>query len=221
MYSTTGTHTANGGDDTKIILYPKLQPATAEPQPKTRFNGPAMFRNCDVLIRPFVTADAAAMFDAARESMADLRHWMTWCQPGYSVVDAQAFVAECGPAWQNGEHYSFAIINAADNSFLGSVGLNNINRVHQFANIGYWVRTSAGGRGIATAALRLVGEFGLRDLELRRLEILIPEVNIASQRVAQKAGAKFEGLLRQRLMIQGRLHDATMYSLVLSDLPRN
>ena len=220
MYSTTGTtHTANGDDDTKITLYPQQKPAAGELRERRRFNGPAVFRDSDILIRPFSPDDAIPMFEAARESMADLSQWMTWCQPEYSLADAQAFIAECGPAWQTGDHYSFAIVSATDHAFLGSVGLNNLNRAHQFANIGYWVRSSGGGRGIATAALRLVAAFGLRELELRRLEILIPDVNIASQRVAQKAGAKFEGLLRQRVLIQSRVHDAALYSFVLSDLP--
>ncbi len=60
--------------------------------------------------------------------------------------------------------------------------------------------------------------FGLKELELNRLEFLVPASNFSSQRVAQKVGAKFEGMLRQRLMIAGEPHDAVMYSLVRDDL---
>ena len=159
------------------------------------------------------------MHEAARETMEQLCAWMTWCRPDYSVTDAQDFILQCGPAWEKGEHYSFAIVDAQDNSFLGSVGLNNLNRLHKFGNLGYWVRRAARGRGVATAAARLGAEFGFRELGLNRVEILIPEINLASQRVAQKAGAKFEGLLRNRVMIAEKCQDAVLYSIVPNDLP--
>lgn len=219
MYSTIATYTATCAEDPKIILYPKAPFQVVRRESQMRFTGPATFRNENVIIRPFQPADAALMHAAARESMEQLCAWMTWCHPEYTVADARDFIADCGPAWENGEHYSFAIIDARDNSFLGSVGLNNLNHAHHYANVGYWVRNAASGRGAATSAVRLLALFALRELGLNRLEILIPEVNVASQRVAQKAGAKFEGLLRNRLMIGSKCHDAVLYSLLLNDLP--
>src|SRR5437764_6118705 len=50
---------------------------------------------------------------------------------------------------QGDEWYSFAVLDQSCGRFLGGVGINFINRVHQFANLGYWVRTSAAGRGVA------------------------------------------------------------------------
>jgi RimJ/RimL family protein N-acetyltransferase len=64
----------------------------------------------------------------------------------------------------------------------------------------------------------LTARFGLRVLGLQRIEILAAVGNKASQRVAEKAGAKKEGLLRKRLSIRGQAHDAVMYSLIASDL---
>ena len=42
--------------------------------------------------------------------------------------------------------------------------------------------------------------------------------NAPSRRVAEKAGAKVEGILRNRVTLNGRLHDAVMHSLVPGDL---
>jgi len=52
--------------------------------------------------------------------------------------------------------------------------------------------------------------------ELHRIEIIMSVENIASQRVAEKAGAVREGILRQRLLLNGRRHDAVMFA-VLND----
>jgi RimJ/RimL family protein N-acetyltransferase len=101
---------------------------------------------------------------------------------------------------------------------LGGVGLNFINRVHQFANLGYWTRTSASGKGIASQAARLVALFGLEQLGLQRIEIVAALPNLASQRVAEKIGAVREGVLRKRLRIRGEAEDAILFSLVREDL---
>jgi RimJ/RimL family protein N-acetyltransferase len=41
---------------------------------------------------------------------------------------------------------------------------------------------------------------------------------VASQKVAEKAKAKREGVLRNRLLLHDRSHDAVMYSLVVTDM---
>ena len=61
---------------------------------------------------------------------------------------------------------------------------------------------------------RLLAEFGFEALGLIRLELVIEPQNTASQRVAEKAGAKREGLLRNRLTINGKSRDAWMYSFI-------
>jgi RimJ/RimL family protein N-acetyltransferase len=86
------------------------------------------------------------------------------------------------------------------------------------ANLGYWVRTSAAGRGVATNATRAAARFGFEQLGLRRIEIVAAVDNIPSQRVAEKAGAVREGILRQRLLIRGKSMDAVLFSLVREDL---
>ena len=170
-----------------------------------------------VHVRPFQQEDALPMYQAARESMEQLRAWMTWCRADFSLAHAEAFVAQSARAWARGEQFSFAIMDARDHSFLGSVGLNHLDQTHKFANVGYWVRNAAAGRGVATVAVQQVAAFGLGELGLNRLEFLIPTINVASQRVAQKSGAKFEGVLRNRLMISGRSHDAAMYAVTRND----
>jgi len=67
-------------------------------------------------------------------------------------------------------------------------------------------------RGIASEAVRLVREWAFEHTDLVRLEVVVAVENLASQRVAEKAGAFREGILRSRLMLQGSTHDAVMYS---------
>ena len=180
---------------------------------------PNEFLSCDgnIGLRLFALDDVPGLFNAIRESMTQLSAWMVWAHPGYSIEDTQSFVLRCGPGWEKGEQYSFAIVDARDGQFLGSVGLSAVNRAHGFANLGYWVRTRKTRHGVATSATRMAARFSFESLKLQRVELLVPTANIASQRVAEKAGAKCEGLLRKRLQLNGISHDAFVYSFTRED----
>lgn len=172
-----------------------------------------------ILVRPYRTDDINAMYEAVRESIPEVSRWMPWCHAGYSVDDASAFILAREEAWKSDREYGFGVFDAESGRFLGGVGLSFINRVHNSANLGYWVRTSAAGRGVASRATRLVARFGLEEIGLQRIEILAAVDNLASQRAAEKAGARLEGaLLRRRLRIYDQPVDARLFSLVSEDL---
>jgi RimJ/RimL family protein N-acetyltransferase len=156
---------------------------------------------------------ALAVFAAIMESRCELTRWMAWCGPNYSYEDCLLYANSRGEAWQRGEAYIFVIQWRDGDEVLGLCGLNRIDRVDLRANLGYWVRTSRVGRGVATAATLLLARFGFEDLGLMRLEICVAVDNLASQRVAEKAGAWREGRLRNRLRLQGVQHDAFLFAL--------
>ena len=174
-----------------------------------------------VMIRRYRADDAPLLFEAARASLDELSVWSSWCHPNYTPEESRAFVLSSETAWEQKAAFNFAVFDAGGRLFLGGVGLSKVNRGNKFANLGYWVRSDQTGRGVATAAAVLAAEFGLRDLGLNRVEILIAVGNAASRRVAEKAGAKKEGVLRSRILLHGRPHDAVMYSLVAADLRRD
>jgi RimJ/RimL family protein N-acetyltransferase len=167
----------------------------------------------DVAIRPYRADDAAALFEAARESHADVFPWLEWCHAGYTLLEAEQWSATRAQLFRDGIEYNFVAVDAAGR-FLGGCGLNQINPLHRFANLGYWVRSSAAGTGIAPAAVARLAAFAFASTELQRLEIVCALGNLRSQRAAEKSGALREGTLRRRLSVHGRWHDAVMYSIV-------
>lgn len=175
------------------------------------------FHDGSVGIRPFRHEDAPELFAAARESVQELSRWMVWCHAGYSLEDSERFILQCDAGWNKGEQYSFVIYDVATEDFLGSIGLSAVSLTHKVANLGYWVRTRKTQQGVASAATKLITRFALAELGLNRLELFVPVGNKASQRVAEKAGARWEGLLRKRLMLSGGAQDAVLYSLVAEE----
>lgn len=150
--------------------------------------------------------------------MSTVSPWISWIDSIRSLADSERWIGERLEHWRTQSQFHFGIFAAADpNTLLGGIGLNQLNATHRFANLGYWVRTGAEGRGVATRASILVGRFALTHLGLGRIEIITAADNVPSQRVAEKVRARFEGLQRNRLFMHGRWISARMYSLVPED----
>ena len=164
-------------------------------------------------IRPFETGDAPLLHEAALESVETVHPWLEWCHPGYAYEEARIWVERQMVAFRNRSEYQFAIFSR-DGTFLGGCGLNALDEVHRRANLGYWVRQSAAGRGVASAAVPRLVEWAFTNPQLNRLEVVVATGNSASLRVAEKAGALHEGVLRSRLMLHGSPCDAAMLAFV-------
>ena len=76
------------------------------------------------------------------------------------------------------------------------------------------MRTSAAGHGVARTAVTQVAAWAYAHTDLMRLEIIAATGNVASQRVAEHAGARREGVLRSRLFVRGQFQDAVVFSIV-------
>lgn len=166
-------------------------------------------------IRPYRAEDADQLYEAVQESVAEVFPWLPWCRPDYSLEDAREWARTRAELFEQGVEYNFVDLDESAR-FLGAGGLDDINKVNRYANVGYWVRSSATGRGVATALVAHVATFAFRQTDLVRLEILAATGNLASQRVAEKVGAIREGILHDRLLLHGKLHDAVLFSIVRS-----
>ncbi|HEY4311461.1 MAG TPA: GNAT family protein [Pirellulales bacterium] len=162
--------------------------------------------------------DVAAMVEAVRSSLDDLMRWTSWCHADYEAEDAVKFLRRVDSERFEDRAYDYFIADATQSRLLGGCGLYHVDRTTGCASLGYWVRRDAAGRGHATRAARLLVRFGLVDLDLTRIEILVATENLASQRVAEKIGATREGVLRNRLVLKGRPTDAVVFSLIPADL---
>jgi RimJ/RimL family protein N-acetyltransferase len=158
------------------------------------------------------------MCEAVHESCDSLGRWLPWCHPGYGPADARQRIDACLAGWRSGELFSFAVCDTRGGRLLGSAGLSQHNRMHRCANAGYWIRRSAQRQGLAAAALAAVARFGFEQLGLIRVEVVVEAANVASQRTAERAGARFEALARNKLRVRGEPRDARVYALVPGDL---
>jgi ribosomal-protein-serine acetyltransferase len=171
-----------------------------------------------IVLRPYRMKYVKAAFEAIKESIKELSAWLPFAHEDYSIKETRAYVKTRPDEWKKGNAYEFAIFDAKDGTIIGGCGLNGINKMNKCANLGYWVKTGCTGRGMATAATLMLAKWGFEALKLNRIEILVAVDNTRSLRVAEKVGAKREGILRNRLTIHDKAYDAVMHSLIPGEL---
>jgi RimJ/RimL family protein N-acetyltransferase len=147
---------------------------------------------------------------------------MSWIAAAYDEPDITEFVVGTPPPrrWESDEQTQLVISDAADGELLGLVSLRIAEGDPGLAAVGYWLRAEARGRGAATVAVQLVARWAFDELGVQRLELTTAPENVASQRVAERAGFKREGVLRALTAATpaSARRDAVLYSLLPADL---
>ena len=175
-------------------------------------------------LTPLVAAanhDATEFLQAVLESKATLIRWMPWCHPEYGAADVERWFETADQMWTNRTAFPMLIRSKSDGSLLGGAGLQDIMLYgKREAELGYWVRKSARGRGVASTAIRAIAAFAFNELKLVRASMRIRLDNTSSRRAAERAGASFEGVTRHGIVHGEARFDAAHYSLLPADLAR-
>lgn len=172
----------------------------------------------NVFLRPCRMVDAQGHCDAVQESITELVKWLEWPSDSYSVEDSRIWLKACDTAWNNGMEFNFTIVNPETKQLMGWCSLNRIDYPNMTADLSYWVRQKHSNNGVASSAVLLIAKFGFERLHFNRIEIIAATGNIASQKVAEKAGAKREGIMRSAIRQQGKTLDGVLYSLLPVDM---
>ena len=132
-----------------------------------------------VALRAWSVDDAGWYADSVRD--AEVQRFTT-DPPTLTAADvAAAITALPGQPGQ----VARLITDAATGERLGNIALTCRDGV---GDLSYWVAAGARGRGVGTHALTLLGDAALAQLGLHELRLWTHAANIASQRVAERAG---------------------------------
>lgn len=141
--------------------------------------------------------------------------------PG-ALADVDGWLAETVHQRRlDGGGVHLAIVERTSGEIVGSIGLRDTDWEAGRSEIGYGVRASRRGRGYATEAARAVGRWALTDGGMRRVQLHARPDNVASVRVAEKAGYQREGILRMAQWDGAEAHDLAVFSMIATDLPPN
>ncbi|WP_284976888.1 GNAT family protein [Arthrobacter sp. efr-133-TYG-104] len=164
------------------------------------------------LLRP---SDAAALAAAYLRNREHLAHWEpVRPEEFYSEAWQAADIATRLAAAEAGTGYSLGLF--AGDALVGRFNLVGIVRgPFQSAGLGYWMDSAYAGRGLASAAVRVMVDAAREELGLHRIEAGTLLHNVSSQRVLLKAGFQQIGMAPRYLHIAGKWQDHNLYQVLL------
>jgi|SRR5215210_578247 len=161
-------------------------------KPPILMDFPESFETERLSIRSPLFGDGPEMHAAVRESMGELTPWMPWPKEHRPVDDSEASARRARVAFLQRSELRLHLYLKGTETLVGSSGLRGINWEVPKFDIGCWCRTRLTGRGYMTEAVRGITAFALGA---RRVEIRCDSRNLASMRVAERAGFLLEGEL--------------------------
>ncbi|MBS1886928.1 MAG: GNAT family N-acetyltransferase [Actinobacteria bacterium] len=164
----------------------------------------------EVVLREWRDGDAAALEAVCGEWDVCAFSSVPW---SYSKAEAFAWIERQRRKRAAGTVLALAIERRGDGRAVGNVNLARFGEEAREAAIGYWLAPAARGQGLATAAARLLIDWGLDALGLERVEFAILPQNLASRRVAERVGARPEGVRRESHEAEGRWWDMEIWSV--------
>lgn len=145
-------------------------------------------RDGELVLRPLGLGDLDDVVAACSDP--EIPRFTLLVPSPYTEQDGRDFLTRVDAQWREGaSERTFAV--TAGGTFLGVVGIGLDTGV-----IGYWMRRESRNRGWTTRAVVAVVEWA-RGEGLRRFSLTTHPDNVASQRVAQKAGFREVGLLEE------------------------
>lgn len=147
----------------------------------------------------------------------EMQRWLPEEAQPFDDRRASEFVAAAATHLADGSMLAMAVSDLSNGHVAGSVTFN-VWTAHHW-NIGYWISQAYRGQGLATRAVVAATRWAFEDRpELSRMSLYTLPGNLASQRVAERAGFQREGTLRKWAHVHGRDLDWTMFSLLREDI---
>lgn len=161
-----------------------------------------------VRLRRWTVEDLPRLVEASASSWDELRPWMPWAQERATAESSLPFLAGAEDQWRSGEAHQYTVLGTAGAGTGGGAGAGARAGLETGAGeelvrgscglmrhigaggleIGYWVRTSHTGRGLATAAATALTWAGLRLDGIDHVEIHCDAANVRSAAVPARLG---------------------------------
>lgn len=167
----------------------------------TPFFAPERFETSDFTLRSYFPGDGIKMSEAVNSSYEHLNVFMAWAKEHQPVEESEALVRKFRASYLTNEDFVIGIFSPDDSHLLGGCGYHLREGPLDSGNaeIGMWIRAGEAGKGLGTAVLKALIQWGFTEWHWNRLAWKCDVENVASQRTAEKAGLTLEGTLRKYL----------------------
>ncbi|SFT33137.1 diamine N-acetyltransferase [Lachnospiraceae bacterium XBD2001] len=137
-----------------------------------------------------------------------------------SLQDAISFIQSVSYEMSEGNSLHYAIADEAD-TYLGTISLKDIDLSAKHAEYAITMRSTFHGKGIGTAASRLLLEKAFVELGLERVFLTVLADNDHAKHMYERCGFCKEGTLRKHIFKNGEFHDWDLYGVLKTEFIAN
>lgn len=169
------------------------------------------------MLRPFRRRDVGTFHDAVSASLTELQPWLPWIE-GYDRGFAQRFIRDSVASWAETRAYDFTVRSQTQlDRHLGNVSVWPTSLQNKTGEVGYWIRSDETGRGFGAEATAVAISVGFEELDFHKVILRIAVGNLASEKIAEKLGFTYEGVLRDEVKVGNEWLDHTSWSMLESE----
>ncbi|OED38813.1 GNAT family N-acetyltransferase [Chromatiales bacterium (ex Bugula neritina AB1)] len=148
-----------------------------------------------LILRSFRVDDAPQLHNALVESINELRKnlwFLPWVAEEQTLQSAEIRCLQAKENFALRTDLPYLAIEKNTGRIVASIGLHRTNLTMRKTEVGYWVRSSATGKGFATEGVNAITNRALAEPGIRRVELITDEQNLRSRAVAQRCGFTLE-----------------------------
>ncbi|WP_339228413.1 GNAT family protein [Oceanobacillus sp. FSL K6-2867] len=164
-----------------------------------------------LILRKVTKQDAKDMY--AYCSDPAVTKFVTW-DTHRSLSDTEAFVEFILTNYKKKDIAPWGMEHKKTGKVIGTIDLASWKPQHQSAEIAYCIHQDFWGEGLTTEAAKAILAFGFTNMDLVRIQARCLVANIGSERVMEKIGMSFEGIIRKGMLVKGRHEDLKLYSIL-------
>jgi len=166
-------------------------------------------------LRKLKRSDSQSIYQNAKDF--EIARYTTLPHP-YTLNDALIFIKRTHQKMRKKTDYELGIELKENKKIIGVISLMKIDYNNKNAEIGYWLGKKYWRRKIMKEAVKLILNFGFKELKLVRIYARVMHPNIASAKLLEKSGFKYEGRMRKTTFRKGKWLDDLRYSILREEL---
>ncbi|MBS8264286.1 N-acetyltransferase [Mesobacillus boroniphilus] len=164
-----------------------------------------------LILREITTEDAEDLF-INFSNVEVMKHYGS--EPIENIEEALGLIHSFQIGFNENKGIRWGIQLKNTKRLIGTVGFHAVSTKHRRAEIGYELNQRYWGQGLAKEAIGIAVEYGLKEMELKRIGAVVFLENKNSNELLLKLGFQKEGILRSYMIQSGVSYDTYVYSLL-------
>ncbi|WP_052597957.1 GNAT family N-acetyltransferase [Aureispira sp. CCB-QB1] len=149
-----------------------------------------------LLLRAYQPTDASRVYNFILNNQEQFQQYFSLLLELDNLEKCTEFIQNQIHAIEDKTKLVYGIFDSVQDIYLGQIFLRDIEWIVPKGQIGYFIDKNWQGKGIATEALKVFSQHCFDVWGLEKLYLRTGLENIASQKVALKAGFELEGTLK-------------------------